>query len=248
MLMKKAKLFFSALFVLIGVSVFAQNITVKGTVKDASTGEAIPFAAIQVQGTSTGTSTDVNGAYSLSVSSRASLIFSSIGYNNATVPVNGRTAIDVSLEPDAEALENAVVVGYGSAKKVGNLVGSVTTVTSDIVKNAPSASALDNLQGQVAGLSVMTTGGVAGDNATSMQLHGMGSLGSSTTPLYVIDGVPSGSYSIQMMNPNDILSISARASTPRRSSRPTTPTRAIPPTPSGTASCSSSIIRSTRTM
>ena len=206
--MKKAKLFFSALFVLIGVSVFAQNITVKGTVKDASTGEAIPFAAIQVQGTSTGTSTDVNGAYSLSVSSRASLIFSSIGYNNATVPVNGRTAIDVSLEPDAEALENAVVVGYGSAKKVGNLVGSVTTVTSDIVKNAPSASALDNLQGQVAGLSVMTTGGVAGDNATSMQLHGMGSLGSSTTPLYVIDGVPSGSYSIQMMNPNDILSIS----------------------------------------
>ena len=206
--MKKAKLFFSALFLALGVMASAQNITVKGTVKDASTGEAIPFAAIQVQGTSTGTSTDVNGAYSISVSSRATLIFSSIGYNNATVPVNGRTAIDVSLDPDAEALENAVVVGYGSAKKVGNLVGSVTTVTSDIVKNAPSASALDNLQGQVAGLSVMTTGGVAGDNATSMQLHGMGSLGSSTTPLYVIDGVPSGSYSIQMMNPNDILSIS----------------------------------------
>ncbi|MBQ1758161.1 MAG: TonB-dependent receptor plug domain-containing protein, partial [Prevotella sp.] len=128
--------------------------------------------------------------------------------NNAQVAVNGRTNLDVTLTPDAEALENAVVVGYGSAKKVGNLVGSVTTVTSDIVKNAPSASALDNLQGQVAGLSVMTTGGVAGDNATSMQLHGMGSLGSSTTPLYVIDGVPSSSYSIQMMNPNDILSIS----------------------------------------
>lgn len=206
--MKKAKLILSALFLALGVMASAQNITVKGTVKDASTGDAIPFAAIQVQGTSTGTSTDVDGVYSISVPSSATLIFSSIGYNNAQVAVNGRTNLDVTLTPDAEALENAVVVGYGSAKKVGNLVGSVTTVTSDIVKNAPSASALDNLQGQVAGLSVMTTGGVAGDNATSMQLHGMGSLGSSTTPLYVIDGVPSSSYSIQMMNPNDILSIS----------------------------------------
>ena len=206
--MKKAKLFFSALFLALGVMASAQNITVKGTVKDASTGEAIPFAAIQVQGTSTGTSTDVNGAYSISVPSRATLIFSSIGYNNAEVAVNGRSTVDVALEPDAEALENAVVVGYGSAKKVGNLVGSVTTVTSDIVKNAPAASALDNLQGQVAGLNVMNTGGIAGDNSVSMTLHGVGSLDSSTAPLYVIDGVPSSSYTIMSMNPNDILSIS----------------------------------------
>lgn len=206
--MKKAKLFFSALFVLIGVTLSAQNVTVKGTVKDASTGEAVPFASIQVKGTSTGANADVNGAYSIAVPSSATLIFSSIGYLNAEVEVRGRNTVDVDLQPDADILENAVVVGYGSAKKVGNLVGSVTTVRSDIVKNAPSASALDNLQGQVAGLSVLTTGGVAGDNATTMQLHGSGSLGSSTTPLYVIDGVPSGSYTIQMMNPNDILSIS----------------------------------------
>lgn len=208
MLMKKAKLFLSALFVLIGVTLSAQNVTVKGTVKDASTGEVIPFASIQVKGTSTGANTDVNGDYSISVSSRATLIFSSIGYENAEIDVNGRSSIDVALTPDTEALENAVIVGYGSAKKVGNLVGSVATVKTDIVKNAPSASALDNLQGQVAGLSVMTTGGVAGDNAVSMQLHGMGSLGSSTAPLYVIDGVPSSSYTIMAMNPNDILTIS----------------------------------------
>ncbi len=206
--MKQAKLFFSALFVLLSVSVFAQNITVKGTVKDASTGEAIPFASIQVQGTSTGTNTDVNGEYTITVSSRASLIFSSIGYENATIAVSGRNTIDVALDPDTEALENAVVVGYGSAKKVGNLVGSVATVKSDIVKNAPAASALDNLQGQVAGLSVMNTGGIAGDNSVSMTLHGTGSLGSSSAPLYVIDGVPSSSYTIMSMNPNDILSIS----------------------------------------
>ena len=208
MLMKKAKLFFSALFVLIGVTLSAQNVTVKGTVKDASNGEAIPFASIQVKGTSTGANTDVNGEYSISVSSRATLVFSSIGYENAEIDVNGRTSIDVALNPDTEALENAIVVGYGSAKKVGNLVGSVATVKADIVKNAPAASALDNLQGQVAGLSVMNTGGVAGDNSVSMTLHGTGSLGSSSAPLYVIDGIPSSSRTIMAMNANDILSIS----------------------------------------
>ena len=206
--MKKAKLFFSALFVLIGMTLSAQNVNVKGTVKDASTGEAIPFASIQVKGTSTGASTDVNGDYTISVSSRATLVFSSIGYESAEIAVNGRTAIDVALNPDTEALENAIVVGYGSAKKVGNLVGSVSTVKSDIVKNAPSASALDNLQGQVAGLSVLSYSGVAGDNAISMQLHGVGSLGTSSTPLFVIDGIPSSSRSVMAMNPNDIESIS----------------------------------------
>ena len=206
--MKKAKLFFSTLFLLIGVALFAQNVTVKGTVKDASTGDAIPFASIQVKGTSTGTNADIDGVYSISVPSSATLIFSSIGYLNAEVEVRGRSAVDIALQPDADMLENAIVVGYGSAKKVGNLVGSVATVKSDIVKNAPAASALDNLQGQVAGLSVLTTGGVAGDNNVSMKIHGSGSLSSSTAPLFVIDGVPSTSYSIMAMNPNDILSIS----------------------------------------
>ena len=206
--MKKAKLFFSALFLLLGVTLSAQNVNISGTVKDASTGEGIPFAAIQVKGTSTGSATDANGAFSFYAPSNATLIFSSIGYLSEEVAVGGRATINVALRPDAESLENAVVIGYGSAKKVGNLVGSVSTVRSDIVKNAPAASALDNLQGQVAGLSVLTTGGVAGDNSVSMQLHGMGSLGSSSAPLYIIDGIPSSSRTIMAMNPNDILSIS----------------------------------------
>ena len=207
MLMKKAKLFISALFMLLSVTLSAQNVSVRGTVKDASSGDGIPFAAIQVKGTSTGVAADVDGNYSITVPSGATLIFSSIGYFSEEVAVNGRTSINIALNPDTK-LDDAVVVGYGSAKKVGNLVGSVTTVRSDIVKNAPAASALDNLQGQVAGLSVLTTGGVAGDNSVSMQLHGMGSLGSSTAPLYIIDGIPSSSRTIMAMNPNDILSIS----------------------------------------
>ncbi len=206
--MKKAKLFFSALFLFLGVTLAAQNVSFKGTVKDASTGDGIPFAAIQVKGTSTGTTTDANGAFSFSAPSNATLIFSSIGYITEEVALNGRSQLNVSLRPDAEVLGDAIVVGYGSAKKVGNLVGTVTTVTSDVVRNAPAASALDNLQGQVAGLSVLTTGGIAGDNSVSLQLHGMGSLGSSTTPLYIIDGIPSSSRTIMAMNPNDILSIS----------------------------------------
>ena len=206
--MKKAKLFFSALFLMLGVTLSAQNVTVTGTVKDAVSGEGIPFAAIQVKGTSTGIATDANGFYSFAVPSDATLVFSSIGYITEEVAVNGRGSIDVLLKQDAEVLEGTVVVGYGSAKKIGNLVGSITTVNSEIVRNAPQASALDNLQGQVAGLSVLTTAGVAGDNAVSMQLHGMGSLGSSTAPLYIVDGVPSTSRTIMAMNPNDIQSIS----------------------------------------
>lgn len=97
--MKKAKLFFSTLFVLLTVAVSAQNVTVRGTVKDASTGEAIPFAAIQVKGTSTGIASDADGVYSISVPSSATLVFSSVGYLNAEVAVSGRSSINVELEP-----------------------------------------------------------------------------------------------------------------------------------------------------
>lgn len=206
--MKKVRLFFSVLAMMLTVSAFAQNVTVKGVVKDASNGEPIPFASLQIKGTSQGTSTDLDGNYTIAVPSNGTLIFSSIGYITVEEAVSGRATINVSLEPDSEMLNETVVIGYGSAKKVGNLVGSVTSVKSDVVKNTPSSSALDQLQGQVAGLSVLNTGGIAGDNSVSMQLHGMGSLGSSSSPLYVIDGVPSSSRTIMAMNPNDILSIS----------------------------------------
>lgn len=206
--MKKVKIFFSAMALLVSVLASAQNITVTGVVKDASTGEPLPGAAILVKGTADGVVADIDGNYSIKVPANATLGFTTIGYKEAEIAVNGRTVLNVNLEPDNEMLEGTIVIGYGSAKKVGNLVGSVTTVKSDIVKNAPSSSALDQLQGQVAGLSVLTTGGVAGDNSVSMQLHGMGSLGSSTAPLYVIDGIPSSSRTIMAMNSNDILSIS----------------------------------------
>ena len=111
--MKKAKLFISALFLMLGVTLSAQNVTVKGTVRDASTGDGVPFAAIQVKGTSTGIATDANGVYSMTVPSNATLVFSSIGYITEETAVNGRSVIDVALKPDTEVLEGTVVVGYG---------------------------------------------------------------------------------------------------------------------------------------
>ncbi len=195
------------LFISIGAA-FAQTIKVSGTVKEAATGNPIPGATVIVDGTLTGTSTDFDGKYTINVPSKGKLTVSVIGFVTVTVPVDGKTTINVALEEDRNVLEDAVVVGYGSAKKVSSIVGSVTTVKSDVVKNSPSSSALDALQGQVAGLSVLTSSGVAGDNAVSMTLHGIGSLGSSSSPLYVIDGIPSSARSIMAMNPNDIESIS----------------------------------------
>ena len=206
--MRKIKLFLTALAVMITSVAFAQNLTVTGNVTDASTGEPVPFASVHEKGTMNGVNTDVNGQYSITVSKNGILVFSSVGYNTVEVPVDGKAKINCDLPVDTETLESAVAVGYGSAKKVGTMVGSVTTVKSDALKNAPSSSALDALQGQVAGLAVMTTGGVAGDNNVSMQLHGMGSLGSSTAPLYIIDGVQASSGAVMAMNPNDIASIS----------------------------------------
>ena len=207
--MRKMKLFFTALAMLVVSVAYAQNLTVSGNVTDATTGEPVPFAAVHVKGTMNGVSTDVNGHYSLpSVPKDGILVFSSIGYQNQEVAVEGKTAVNCALKIDTETLESAVAVGYGSARKVGTMVGSVTTVQSEAIANAPSASPLDQLQGQVAGLAVMTTGGIAGENSVSMTLHGQGSLGSSSTPLFIIDGIQSSSRAIMSMNPNDIASIS----------------------------------------
>ncbi len=205
--MNKAKLIFSALFVLISVSLSAQN-AVTGKIVDNSTGEGVPYASVMVKGTMTGVSSDVDGVYTISAPANGTLVFSAVGYTTAEIAVDSKSIINVNLDPDTEFLEETIVVGYGSAKKVNSLVGSVQTVNSETLKNAPSSSALDQLQGQVAGLQVLSYSGVSGDNAVSIQLHGDGSLGAGSSPLYVIDGIPTSSRAIMSMNPNDIESIS----------------------------------------
>ena len=186
--MKNAKPFFGILFLLIGVALSAQNVAVKGTVKDASTGEPIPFASIQVKGTSTGANADVDGVYSISVPSSASLIFSSIGYNNAEIAVNGRGVIDVALTPDAEALEESIVVAYGVQKK-SSFTGSATQLSGDKLAKMQTTNIAKSLEGSVAGLMTASNSGTPGSSA-SFQIRGFGSVNASTAPLIVVDGVP----------------------------------------------------------
>lgn len=202
--MKKAKLFFSTLFLLIGVALFAQNVTVKGTVKDASTGEEIPFASIQVKGTSTGANADVNGAYSISVPSSATLVFSAIGYVNAEIAVNGRGVIDVALAPDAEALQESIVVAFGKSTKEA-FTGSAKVIGDEQLAQSQVSNVTNALAGHVAGVQLVSDNGAPGSSA-KIRVRGISSVNAELDPLIVVDGVP---YDGEMTNiaPGDIESM-----------------------------------------
>ena len=204
--MKKFKLLITSLMLLVSAVAFGQNVTVAGVVRDAA-GNPIPGAGVIVQGTTNGVATGLDGEYSITVPANATLVFQAVGYKDVIVAVAGQKTINATLEEDSTILESSVIVGYGSARKVGNIVGAISTVKSDVVKNAPAASALDLLQGQVAGMQVLSTGGVAGDNNISLKIHGTGSLSTSSEPLFIVDGIQSSSSAVMAMNPNDILSV-----------------------------------------
>ena len=207
--MRKIKLLLTSLFVAAGLSAYAQTQNVTGTVIDSSTGEPIPAASVIVKDAKAaeGVAADLDGHFTIKASPNAVLVVSSVGYQTKEIQVKGQKTITIALDVDSQFLEAAVKIGYGSSKKIGNQVGAVTTVKADIVKNSASQSPLDLLQGQVAGMQVLSTGGVAGDNSISMKIHGVGSLSSSSEPLFIIDGVQSTSTMIMNLNPNDILSI-----------------------------------------
>ncbi len=205
--MKQIRLFLAGLLVLMSSAVFAQDINITGTVTDESTGEVVPFASIQVKGTMTGTSTLDDGTYSITAPSDATLIFSFIGYKNLEVAVRGRKELNVSIAPDSEVLEETVVVGYGSARKVGTTVGSISKVSAKTLEARPQASAFESLQGQVPGLQIYTSSGDPGE-LQSIRLHGIGSITASSAPLYILDGVAVEATTIRSMNPNDIETMS----------------------------------------
>lgn len=200
--MRKIKLLLSSLaLVMFCTAALAQNITVKGTVKDASTGEGIPFASVMLKGTMTGTATDANGAFSLSVPSNGTLVFSFVGYDDATVAVNGKSAIEVSLQPSAESLEETVVVAYGTAKK-SSFTGSATSVKSEKLTQRTVSNVTKAIEGMVAGVTTTSGGGQPG-SGSSIVIRGIGSVNAGSTPLYVVDGIPYDG-SISAINPNDI--------------------------------------------
>ena len=186
------------------LSLFAQNITVRGTVTDAE-GETLTGVTVQVQGTTTGTVTDAQGIFVLrGVAIDAMLEISYVGMRTEVVQVNGRTNVNVVLTDDTELLDELVVVGYGEQRR-REITGSVTNVTSEEFNKGVTRDAADLLQGKVAGLQISTPSGDV-TVGSRIRLRGVSTLQNDQGPFIVIDGVPGGD--LQTVAPQDIESIS----------------------------------------
>ena len=217
--MKRILLLISILLFALCSVANAQNITVKGVVTDAQSGDPVPGAAVVVSGTANGVVSDFDGNYSITAPSDGILIFSSIGFETMQVPIRGQRLLNVELSPSAEFLDETIVVAYGTAKK-SSYAGSATMVRSEELSQKPVSSVEQALQGKVAGLQVSTASGQPGA-ASTFRIRGTGSLNASSEPLYVIDGVAttSSNYSknasdantttsiLSSINPQDIESI-----------------------------------------
>lgn len=182
------------------------EITINGTVTDAS-GEPIPGVTVSIQGTSTGTATDMDGRYSIVAPEGSTLVFSFIGFETQQIAVANQTVVNVTLMEDMASLEEVVVVGYGTQKKA-NLTGAVSTISSSDIENRPVSNVALALQGLSPGLSVTRATGQPGDEGIGIQVRGATSANGNVEPLLIIDGVSSPGVSLQTINPNDIESIS----------------------------------------
>lgn len=173
--------------------VFAQNISVNGKVTD-SDNLPLPAVSIKVSGSTQGTSTDLNGNFTISVSPNASLVFSYIGFATQTVPVQGRTIINVQLASDTKMLEGVVVTALGIERSQKSLSYATTSVTADDLNQVKGANVLNSLAGKAAG--VFVTQGAGGPGSSPrIVLRGNKSISGNNTPLYVVDGVPVGGFS-----------------------------------------------------
>jgi TonB-dependent starch-binding outer membrane protein SusC len=171
-----------------------------GKVTDASTSEPLPGVNVMIEGTNTGSTTDISGKYSIEVTNPdAVLVFSYIGYEPQRILVAGKTLIDIQMPPDVKTLEEVVVIGYGTVKK-NDLTGSVGSVSSDDLMAKGTTSVMSALQGTLPGVNITTTSGKAGGNY-SIQIRGQNSM-LAVEPLYVVDGVVA--PDISFLNPSDI--------------------------------------------
>ena len=178
-----------------------QSQTVSGTVVDA-TGEAVVGVVVMVKGTANGTTTGVDGSFSINAPGNATLQFSSIGYKETEAAVKGRSNIKVVLEEDVLFIDDAVVVGYGVQKKE-NLTGAVSVVDSESIGKRSNANLGGILQGTVPGLTVTTPSGRPGASV-DINIRGWNSINSGS-PLVLVDGVVG---SLERVNPNDVESVS----------------------------------------
>lgn len=180
---------------------YRQTHKVTGTVTDQTTGEALVGVNIVIEGTTVGVVTDVDGHFSIDVPNQnATLVFSFVGYNPEKYTVTGSANVDMKLIPDIRKLEEVVVVGYGTQRKI-DVAGSISVATADDVLKNSSFNALQGLKGKAAGVNIFTNSGNPSGN-TRVIIRGVNSIQTSSSPLYVVDGVQMTDF--QFVNPNDI--------------------------------------------
>lgn len=192
-----------SLLIMIPIWVNAQNISVKGTIKDA-VGDGIPGVNVIQTGSTNGTVSDFNGNYLISVPANAKLTFSFIGYISQTVSVAGKTTIDIILTEDSQALEEVVVVGYGTQRK-SDISGSVASVDRETMMRKAPINIAQGLQGAAAGVMVTAQDGAPEANA-AIRIRGVATINGSADPLYVVDGIQVGT-NVNFLNPADIESM-----------------------------------------
>ncbi|WP_026896864.1 SusC/RagA family TonB-linked outer membrane protein [Daejeonella oryzae] len=179
-----------------------ERISVSGKVTDASDGESLIGVTVQLKGSTTGVTTDVNGAYSISVPATGTLVFTYLGYTSQEIPVNNRPQINVSLKQSTEMLEQVVVVGYGVQRK-SDVTGSVSRVKGEDIAREPVLSATQAIQGKVAGVQIISSG--APNSLPTVRVRGTGTMLAGANPLYVVDGVITDD--IRNINSSDIVSM-----------------------------------------
>lgn len=187
-------------------SVMPQQINISGTVTDASTGEPLPGVNVVVKGTNVGAITDASGKFSLSASDEnATIVVSSIGYISQEIPLAGKRVLDIKMLSSLTSLEEVVVVGYGTQKKV-NLTGAVAAVADKDIEKLSVTQTSQLLTGLVSGVTVGQTTGQPGKDNVNITVRGLGTFSSAgTSPLVLVDGLAS---SLDNVNINDIASIS----------------------------------------
>jgi len=200
--MKKVKLSLVFALCFIASTMFAQNITVKGTVVDASSKESVPYASIVVKGASSYATSAEDGSFSIEAPANGTLKVVLLGYAETEVAVNGRTSLVIEMTPEFDKLSEAVVIGYGVQQKK-LVTGSTIQVKGDDIAKLSTTSAVGALQGQTPGVTITQNSGQPGQGY-KINIRGIGTIGDSD-PLYVIDGVAGGSLS--SLNPSDIESI-----------------------------------------
>ena len=202
------RIFLTLLTALAAISASAQELplTVKGKITDASTNEPIPYASVHLEGTMTGASGDDEGNYTITIPGDGMLVFSSIGYKTLEIAVDGRTAINASLEPDAESLEETIVIAYGTATK-SSFTGSASMVDAQTIESRISTNVTSALAGTAPGVQVISPSGDPADGSSSIRIRGIGSMSASNAPLYIVDGMPFDG-SLSDINPNDVESMS----------------------------------------